>query len=332
MEEEVENKDHKADTPSPHSRKKYTLIWRNKWITSKACSIDDFIEIYEDLAEMMKRWKSEGIELDSDIIFSTGDDYAQFCTYNERVAIKEGFEEDTFEEEVQALKDDSFEDWDDSIDSSTLEFSINTHLSLKKAENSIQIYVDNEPFDQCRYLLIIDPQKHENQEEIDSIDEVELLYNNNLETQYTPEDLGITKEQEFWAHCSNLQAWAENDYDTRLLHSNLSFPLLKKLTEVGDVKASKVFKEEIAQRFVRGYTPVMRYLFREKYLDYLTPEEFDVLLTELDYSTLDLNLLLLNIEDYRTSKYGIPFLLRIRGEFLEFFTDNWVYVEVASHR
>jgi len=328
MEEEVENKE--LESESPLSGKKYTTTWRNKWITSKAGSIDDFIKIYEGLAEMMKRWKAEGIELDPD--GSVGDDYAQFYTYNEKVAIKEEFEEDTFEEEIQAIKNDSFEDWDDPVDSSNLEFSINDHLSLRKIDDFIKIYVDEEPFDQCRYLLIIDPQKNKDHNEIDSIDEAKSLYNSDLEAEITPKEIGITKQQEFWAHCSNLQAWAENDYDTRLLHSNLSFPLLKKLTEVGDEKACKVFKEEIAQRFVRGYIPVMRYLFGEKYLDYLTPEEFDVLLGEIDYSTLNLNLLLLNIEDYRASKYGTLFLLRIKEEFLEFFTNNRVYVEVVSHK
>ena len=330
MEEEAENGDLKAE--APQLPKKYVIEWRNKWITSDAESIDDIIEAYEKSAELMKRWKAEGIKLDPDIDDVYGVDYTQFYTYDEAVALKEGFKEHTFEEEMQTLKNDSFEDWDDPVDSSTLEFSINTHISLKKIKDSIQIYVDNEPFNQCRYLLIIDPQKNKNHLEIDSIDEAESLYNNNLEIKLAPEDLGITKEQEFWAHCSNLQAWAENDYDTRLLHSNLSFPLLKKLTEVGDVKASKVFKEEIAQRFVRGYLPVMRYLFREEFLDYLTPEEFEVLLDEIDYYTLDLNQLLLNIEDYRASKYGTLFLLRLKKEFSDFLANNRMYVEVVSHK
>ena len=38
----------------------------------------------------------------------------------------------------------------------------------------------------------------------------------------------ITPEQEFWEHYSNLQVWYKNDYNTRLLHRNLSFDLLKK--------------------------------------------------------------------------------------------------------
>lgn len=69
--------------------------------------------------------------------------------------------------------------------------------------------------------------------------------------------MDITPEEEFWGHCSNLQAWVENNYDTRLLHSNIAFPLLKKLTEAGDPNTNKVFKEEIARRFESGFMPVI---------------------------------------------------------------------------
>ena len=40
-------------------------------------------------------------------------------------------------------------------------------------------------------------------------------------------------------------AWFENKYNPRLLHSNLAFPLLKQLTDVGDPLASEVFKVEL---------------------------------------------------------------------------------------
>lgn len=335
MEEEVENTD--QDSNSPQLRKKYVTIWRNKWITSNAGSIDEFIKIYEGLAEMMKSWKAQGILLDPDIIGSVGDDYAQFCTYDKVVAVKEGFEEETseedaFEGDLEVNTSAIFKDWDNPPQPHILEYPINEFLSLKLQGEYIEIFVDGEIFNQCRYLLIIDPLRDEQQEEIDSIDEAETFYSNNLEERIRPEELGITKEQEFWAHCSNLEAWAENNYDTRLLHSNLSFPLLKKLTEVGDVKASKVFKEEIAQRFVRGYIPVIRYLFQEKFVDYLTPEEFNVILENLDYNALNLNLLLTNIEDYRASIYGTQFLLKVRDEHLEFFKNNNIYVEVVSHK
>ena len=50
----------------------------------------------------------------------------------------------------------------------------------------------------------------------------------------------------------NLQTWAENGYDTRILHSTLAFPLLKRLTEVGDLIAKNKLKEEIAIRYFYG--------------------------------------------------------------------------------
>jgi len=248
MEEGIIKKEIESSTPPT---KKFIRVWRNKWITASASSIDDFIDTYERLASLMKRWKLSGITLDSDIFGGVDDDYAQFCTYDEAVAIKEDFEEEDLDEVV----DEMFQDWDEPI----LEFQINEYITVKLIDDSTQIYVNGERFEQCRYLLIINPQKNQQQHEIESIDEAELLYQKDLEKKITPEQLGITKQQEFWAHCSNLQAWAENNYDSRLLHRNLAFPLLKKLVEVGDQKANRAFKDEIAQRFARGYLPVMRF-------------------------------------------------------------------------
>ena len=68
---------------------KYVSTWRNKWITSQASSIDDFIDTFEALAKMFKEWKELGIKLHPDS--STGDDYAEFYTNDMDVAIKAGF-------------------------------------------------------------------------------------------------------------------------------------------------------------------------------------------------------------------------------------------------
>ena len=84
----------------------------------------------------------------------------------------------------------------------------------------------------------------------------------------------ISPETEFWGHCSNLQAWYESNYDTRILHRNLAFPLLKRLTEEGDTVAKKVFKEEIAKRLETGHPNVVLYLIEEEYLEVLNWEEF----------------------------------------------------------
>ena len=75
----------------------------------------------------------------------------------------------------------------------------------------------------------------------------------------------------------NIQVWVEHEYDTRLLHRNLAFPLLRKLVEAGDSYAKRVFKEEIAMRLSSGYPSVVRYLLNEGYLTYLSVDEIESL-------------------------------------------------------
>jgi len=75
----------------------------------------------------------------------------------------------------------------------------------------------------------------------------------------------------------NLQVWAENNYDTRILHSNLAFPLLKALANAGDPVAKRVFKSEVATRFSSNFEPVKMYLLAEGYLKSFTEEELEVI-------------------------------------------------------
>ena len=67
----------------------YITTWRNKWITSGATSIDDFIDTFKALAKQFQQWKEWGIKLDDDL--GVGDDYATFITDDMDVAIKAGF-------------------------------------------------------------------------------------------------------------------------------------------------------------------------------------------------------------------------------------------------
>ncbi len=65
----------------------------------------------------------------------------------------------------------------------------------------------------------------------------------------------------------NLEAWAENNYDTRILHRDLSFPLLEELSNAGDLTAKKTFKEEIVKRIRSGHIKTAWFLLGEqKYL------------------------------------------------------------------
>ena len=137
------------------------------------------------------------------------------------------------------------------------EFVVNEYIRLKLEGTKTNIYVNGERFRQCmRLVLQIPLNKLTKYDPIDSIDEAAEL-NKTLYENHTwnggrwEEDVSIMPEQEFWGHCSNIQAWYENDYDTRLIHSNLAFPLLERLVEVKDQKAITKQKDEIAFSFER---------------------------------------------------------------------------------
>lgn len=161
------------------------------------------------------------------------------------------------------------------------EFQINDYITLKLEEGKTNIYVAGELFNQCKFLLLNIPIKEISAlSEIKSVDEAAENLSKEMEGNVSPwaekkiKRIEIPPETEFWAHCSNLQVWSEHNYDTRLIHSNLAFPLLKKLTEVGDPLAKRVFREEIAKRLERGYWPVIEFLIEGEYTDYLSREEF----------------------------------------------------------
>ncbi len=166
-----------------------------------------------------------------------------------------------------------------------LSSKVNDYITLKLENRKAQIYVNGKKFLQCiRLVLKIPINEVDDYEQINSIDEAAdvnknktIWQNRIVQGPGARPDLiqehDITPEQEFWGHCSNIQTWVENKYDLRLLHSNLSFPLLKELYKVGDPIAKQVFQEEIAMRLESGSPNVIEYLSRERYLDYLTKDQ-----------------------------------------------------------
>jgi len=161
------------------------------------------------------------------------------------------------------------------------EFKINDFLILKLEEGKTNIYVNGEQFEQCKFLMLDIPLDEIYRfDEIDSIDEAADILGWRFEGQMGVK-YEIDPETEFWGHCSNLQAWYENNYDTRLLHSNLSFPLLKKLKDVGDPLAMKVLIEEITSRFESGYPTVITCIVETYLLDCLNMEEKRMLIGKI---------------------------------------------------
>ncbi|MFW9970920.1 MAG: hypothetical protein ACFFDF_12045 [Candidatus Odinarchaeota archaeon] len=160
-------------------------------------------------------------------------------------------------------------------------FKINDYLTLKLEEDHTNIYVKGKLFNHCKYLLFsFSKDELSEYEEIDSIDEIKNKYDRSHESDHSK----ISPEVEFWGHCSNLQVWYEYDYDTRILHSNLAFPLLEELSKQGDPIAKKVFKDEIAIRFESNFDTVIKFLLARKYLEYLDLKEIEILNKNLDFS------------------------------------------------
>ncbi len=157
------------------------------------------------------------------------------------------------------------------------EFKVNEFITLKMEDQLTIIYVAGERFQQCKFLLLNIPVDKQNSfDDIKSIDEASEKLNGSREA--SKNAFYIPPEVEFWGHCSNIQVWVENSYDTRLLHRNLAFPLLRRLTFEGDKLAKRIFSIEIAKRFSTGFIPVMIYLSEEGFLKYLSKEELKTLI------------------------------------------------------
>ncbi|TXT54026.1 MAG: hypothetical protein BAJALOKI1v1_2240005 [Promethearchaeota archaeon] len=157
-------------------------------------------------------------------------------------------------------------------------FQVNKYLSLRFQNNTTTIFVGPKPFRSCNYLLLaVDPHTPEKYDSISDINEAIIFLNKAHESNKTI----ISPETEFWGHYSNLQAWAESEYDTRLLDCKLSFPLLHELTKVGDSLAKQVFKEEIGRRWKTGSSTVRKYLQDSSMLTLLSKEELSAIGIEM---------------------------------------------------
>ncbi len=163
------------------------------------------------------------------------------------------------------------------------EFRVNDFLTLKLENNKTYIYIKGEQFRQCMYLLA--NKKVDELEDLLTLDSVDDMVDD-MDHSLAENSDEIPPETEFWGHCSNLQVWYENDYDTRMIHSNLAFPLLKELSDAGEVIAKKVFREEIAKRIESGNFQVITFLIEEGYINYLNREDF--LFCILNHSDADI--------------------------------------------
>lgn len=91
------------------------------------------------------------------------------------------------------------------------EYQVNDHIILKLYGRETVIFINGERVNQCKFLLFNIPVKEiEKYDDIQSIDELESKYGRRSEGKNV-----IDPKTEFWGHCSNIQAWVENNYDER---------------------------------------------------------------------------------------------------------------------
>ena len=148
-------------------------------------------------------------------------------------------------------------------------FKINDLVDLRLINKKTYIYIKDKPFIICAHLLINIPvERIHRYDEIKSIDETVELLKSTEGMKYM-----ISPEEEFMGHCSNIQAFFENELNTDILHTNIAFPLLRKLVELKYEPARRVFKEEIVIRFNEGTKSSRYFLNSGGYLDYLNEEE-----------------------------------------------------------
>lgn len=200
--------------------------------------------------------------------------YRNHREYKDEVIVcKECAENYEVEEEFEEEEEEDLEEEEGDV-IYIKKFVINEFLMLKLGDNgSVDIFIADQLINTCKFLLI--PIKTDNiayYDGIESIDDVEDLLDFSMEGENS-DDFDLEDEELFWGHCSNLQAWAEHDYDTRIIHRSLAFPLLKRLAEAGDPKAKRVFKEEISKRIESGHLNVIQFLLVGGYLNFLTEEE-----------------------------------------------------------
>jgi hypothetical protein len=173
----------------------------------------------------------------------------------------------------------------------TDEFHVNDLLTVRFDGRGIYMLVNGQRFNQCVYPALypeafqdID-QDDTDPPELEGPDTPEIpkrargsvdanLYRDygTLDHPGYDQNPGVPSGTLFWGLCSSLQAWAENGYDSCLLHVNLAFPLARALANAGDEGARAMFEREVVARWNSDFEPVQVYLSEQGFLESIGPD------------------------------------------------------------
>lgn len=158
-----------------------------------------------------------------------------------------------------------------------LRFIVNSYMEVVLEDDKPVIYIAGKPIAYCAFLVVSLEKKE--LEETNSIDELASRKDaRRLEGKRNLESYGISVEENFWGHCSAIQAWYELGYDTRAIAANLSFPLLKELARAGDPTAKKVISWEIESR-LKEDDPRVSITIVDTCGDLLSKESWNIILS-----------------------------------------------------
>ncbi len=225
----------------------------------------EFFILFKELAKCLEDGCYEGMILSEELWkkFGKSDMYVPFC---------KGFMWYPFSELSVVGQESWFKKY-----SLQKEFHVNDYITLRLENGDSNVFVQDKIIIQCKHLLLNQMQsENANHFEFKSTDEIEELFVSSSES-----DELISIDTEFWGHCSNLQAWAENEYNTNLLDKSIAFPTLKRLTKVGDKVAKRVFKEEVRKRLKSNFLPVIIFLIHDAYHRIFSDEELRLIVDRL---------------------------------------------------
>lgn len=165
-----------------------------------------------------------------------------------------------------------------------LEYIINKYISLKLYREKTVVCVCDKIFLTCQKvvlnILVGDVNNYDFYSSIDQI----IEHSETFSSQIIP--FSISPEEEFWAHCSNLQAWVENNYNTHILTYEISFGILNELSKKGVKRAQIILKEEIIERLKNSPKDVkpstLIYFLNEGFISLLSQEEIFFGLLDID--------------------------------------------------